>query len=65
MDDGAPFRVFFEDDVLPHTQIRKVGEAFWNETQKDVDILYMGNMVNPNEARMSDPKTLVVHGLPS
>jgi GR25 family glycosyltransferase involved in LPS biosynthesis len=52
IDDDVPFRVFFEDDVIPHLDIRKLGEEFWNATPKDFDMLYLGSMMNPAEEQM-------------
>jgi hypothetical protein len=45
IDDGVPYRVFFEDDAIPHLDMKTLGDKFWNQTPKDFDILYMGNMM--------------------
>lgn len=61
IDENVPYRVFFEDDVLGHLELPKgLGQKFWDATPKDFDILYMGNMMNPNNQKLNDPKTIVV-----
>jgi GR25 family glycosyltransferase involved in LPS biosynthesis len=61
IDDGVPYRVFFEDDAIPHLELGKgLGDTFWNATPKDFDILYMGNMMGSNHPDLADPNALVV-----
>lgn len=46
LDSGDEYRLFFEDDSLPHLDLGKgLGQKFWDATPKDFDILYMGNMM--------------------
>jgi hypothetical protein len=57
----APFRVFFEDDVLGHLDLANgLGQKFWDATPKDFDILYMGNMMAANDPALGNPNVLVV-----
>lgn len=61
IDEGVPYRVFFEDDALGHLDLPKgLGQKFWDATPKDFDILYIGNMMNPNDPELNDPNKLVV-----
>jgi GR25 family glycosyltransferase involved in LPS biosynthesis len=61
IDEGVPYRVFFEDDALGHLDLPNgLGQKFWDATPKDFDILYMGNMMNPNDPALADPNNLVV-----
>jgi GR25 family glycosyltransferase involved in LPS biosynthesis len=61
IDDGAPYRVFFEDDVIGHSDLPKgLGQQFWSLTPKDFDILYLGSMMNPRDPVLADPSVLVV-----
>ena len=36
----------FEDDVLPHPDVARLGELWWQETPRDFDILYLGNQLD-------------------
>ena len=60
IDDGVPYRVFFEDDVIPHLDMQRLGEKFWQATPKNFDILYMGNMMNPAETRLQTSEELIL-----
>jgi GR25 family glycosyltransferase involved in LPS biosynthesis len=61
IDEGAPFRIFFEDDALGHLDLPKgLGQTFWDATPKDFHMLYMGNMMDPNHPQVADAKQLVV-----
>jgi GR25 family glycosyltransferase involved in LPS biosynthesis len=63
---NLPYLVVFEDDVLPHLDLGKgLGEKIWNATPKDFDILYMGNMMNPEEPLMKNNSTDLVVRLPT
>jgi len=64
IDDGVPFRVFFEDDVIPHLDIKALGEKYWNATPKDFDMLYLGSMMNPEEKEFKNSPELILK-LPS
>ena len=52
IDDNVPYRVFFEDDVLPHLDIQKLGEEYWEKTPKDFDMLYLGSRMNSEDPRL-------------
>jgi GR25 family glycosyltransferase involved in LPS biosynthesis len=46
LDDGVPYRIFFEDDALGHMDLPNgLGQKMWDATPKDFDIVYMGNMM--------------------
>jgi GR25 family glycosyltransferase involved in LPS biosynthesis len=46
LDDGASYRIFFEDDALGHLDLPNgLGQKMWDATPKDFDIVYMGNMM--------------------
>jgi GR25 family glycosyltransferase involved in LPS biosynthesis len=61
LDDGVPYRIFFEDDAIGHTDLPKgLGQIMWDATPKDFDIVYMGNMMAPADPALADPKALVV-----
>jgi GR25 family glycosyltransferase involved in LPS biosynthesis len=61
IEDKAPYRVFFEDDVLAHTDLAKgLGQKFWEATPKDFDILYLGSMMHPQDPASNNSSNLVV-----
>jgi hypothetical protein len=61
LDSGDDYRLFFEDDALPHLELGKgLGQKFWDATPKDFDILYMGNMMGNGHPDLQDPSKLVV-----
>jgi GR25 family glycosyltransferase involved in LPS biosynthesis len=61
LDEGVPFRVFFEDDCIAHLDLANgLGQAFWDATPKDVDMVYFGNMMHFNDPAVADPASLVV-----
>lgn len=61
IDEGAPFRIFFEDDAIGHLDLPKgLGQKFWDATPKEFDILYLGNMMNPRDPALAEPSALVV-----
>lgn len=61
IDEGVPYRIFFEDDAIGHLDLPKgLGQKFWDATPKDFDILYMGNMMNPNDPQVEKEENLVV-----
>lgn len=61
IDEGVPYRIFFEDDALGHLDLPKgLGQRFWDATPKNFDILYLGNMMAPNDPALADPNALVV-----
>jgi GR25 family glycosyltransferase involved in LPS biosynthesis len=61
IDEGAPYRIFFEDDALGHLDLPKgLGQMFWDATPKIFDMLYLGNMMDQNHPEVANPKNLVV-----
>ncbi len=61
IDEGIPYRIFFEDDALGHLDLPiGLGQKFWDATPKDFHILYMGNMMNPHDPALADSERLVV-----
>ena len=61
IDEGAAYRIFFEDDALAHLDLPKgLGQKFWDATPKDFDILYLGNMMNASDPALSSKDALVV-----
>jgi hypothetical protein len=61
INDGVSYRIFFEDDALGHLDLpHGLGQKFWDATPKDFHMLYMGNMMNPNDPELNDPDRLVV-----
>jgi GR25 family glycosyltransferase involved in LPS biosynthesis len=61
IDEGVPYRIFFEDDAIGHLDLPKgLGQKFWDATPKNFDILYMGNMMNPNDPQVENENNLVV-----
>ena len=69
IDEGVPYRIFFEDDALGHLNLPKgLGQEFWDATRirmsglpsKSFDILYLGNMMNPGDPTLMDPAVKVV-----
>lgn len=61
IDSGDEYRLFFEDDAIPHLDLAKgLGQKFWDATPKDFDILYMGNMMEKSHPELNLPEKLVV-----
>jgi hypothetical protein len=61
IDEGAPFRIFFEDDALGHLDLPKgLGQTFWDATPKDFHMVYLGNMMDSNHPQVADPNQPVV-----
>jgi hypothetical protein len=49
VDDALPYLLIFEDDVLPHPDIERLGPAYWDDTPRDADFVFMGNQMAPQE----------------
>jgi len=61
IDSGDQYRLFFEDDAIPHLDLNKgLGQKFWDATPKEFDILYMGNMMGNTHPDLQDSEKLVV-----
>jgi len=54
VDEDKPYRLVFEDDVLPHPDIDQLGPIYWDETPRDADFVFLGNRMERSElaARM-------------
>jgi hypothetical protein len=57
VDEELPFLLIFEDDALPHPQFRELGERWWAETPGDVDMVLLGNQMEPS---LLNPENRVV-----
>ena len=53
------FQVIFEDDALPHPDFAFFAEKWWSYTPKDVDLVYLGNQMNPADPRLTESPVLV------
>ena len=64
IDLNLPYCFIFEDDVIPHTDLlRGLGQEYWSltlEKKRDFDILYLGNMINPEDKRLYDPSEKIL-----
>jgi hypothetical protein len=61
IDEGVPYRIFFEDDALGHLDLPNgLGQTFWDATPKDFHILYLGNMMGAAAPALADPNARVV-----
>ena len=40
---GWPYMLIFEDDVLPHPDIGRIGHRYWAETPRATDFVFLGN----------------------
>lgn len=51
VDRGLPYLLIFEDDVLPRPDLNGLGPAYWADTPRDVDFVFLGNQmtVEPND----------------
>jgi hypothetical protein len=43
VDEALPYLLIFEDDVLPHPELRALGPSYWRETPRELDFLFLGN----------------------
>jgi hypothetical protein len=43
VDQSLPYLLIFEDDVLPHPDLRALGPSYWRETPRELDFLFLGN----------------------
>lgn len=49
IDEALPFLLVFEDDVLPHPEVARIGPAYWAETPLDADFVFLGNQMMGRE----------------
>lgn len=56
-----PYAFVFEDDVIPHPAISKgLGQEYLRLTSKTLDIVYIGNMMNPADPQIYDASRKVI-----
>ena len=61
VEQDLPYLLIFEDDVLPHPDLRQLGPQYWAETPRDADFVLMGNQMKFEEiAALPDPGRRVV-----
>ncbi len=58
VDDGMPYMLVFEDDVLPHPEIARLGPVYWEETPREADFVFLGNQLIVED--LPDPSRRVV-----
>src|SRR5436309_11330 len=58
VDDGMPYMLVFEDDVLPHPDIARLGPQYWAETPREADFVFLGNQLIVEN--LPDPSQRVV-----
>jgi hypothetical protein len=67
VDQGHPYLLIFEDDVLPRPDLGSLGPNYWAETPRDVDFVFLGNRMTVDGSEMffapDDADRLVVRGL--
>jgi len=56
--DGLPYMLVFEDDVLPHPDIVRLGTKYWAETPREADFVFLGNQMDVES--LPDPTQRVV-----
>ena len=56
--DALPYMLVFEDDVLPHPDIRRLGPRYWAETPRETDFVFLGNQLAVED--LADPARRVV-----
>jgi polysaccharide biosynthesis protein PslH len=58
VDEGLPYMLVFEDDVLPHPDIRRLGPQYWAETPRAADFVFLGTQLVVED--LPDPDQRVV-----
>lgn len=59
IDQQLPYAIVFEDDVLFHSQWRELAPAYFEETPRDFDLLYLhGQVIGRLPDRVTRPPTL-------
>jgi hypothetical protein len=54
VDEDLAYLLVFEDDVLPHPDIDRVGQTYWDETPSDADFVFLGSRMDRTDlARLS------------
>lgn len=57
---NLPYLLIFEDDALPHPTFRQIAPAWWDATPRDLDIVLLGNQMDPEHPILQTPEHLVV-----
>lgn len=60
VDEQLPYLFIFEDDALPHPKFREVGSIWWDKTPRDVDMILIGNQMDPKNSALYDPQNLIL-----
>ncbi len=60
VDQKLPYGLIFEDDALPHPEIQKLGPIWYNQTPRNVDMIFLGNQMNPDDYRIYDSNQKVI-----
>lgn len=58
VDEGLPYMLVFEDDVLPHPDLGRLGPQYWAETPRETDFVFLGNQLIAEN--LPDPSRRVV-----
>jgi hypothetical protein len=45
VNEGLPYILIFEDDVLPRPDVARLGPRYWEDTPRDLDFVYLGNQM--------------------
>ena len=45
IEQGLPYMLIFEDDVLPRPDLGSLGPSYWADTPGDVDFVFLGNQM--------------------
>jgi hypothetical protein len=65
--EGLPYLLIFEDDVLPRPDLDSLGPRYWAETPRDLDFVFLGNRMTVDGSEMffapEEADRLVVRGL--
>lgn len=60
IDESLSYLLIFEDDALPHPNFREVASLWWDQTPRDLDIVLLGNQMDPTLQDLYDPTNLIV-----
>jgi hypothetical protein len=45
VEEGLPYLLSFEDDVLPRPDLDSLGPGYWADTPRDIDFVFLGNQI--------------------
>jgi len=45
IEQGLPYLLIFEDDVLPRPDVGSLGPSYWADTPRDIDFVFLGNQM--------------------